>query len=96
MPDTKQSALSLSIAQQILDSHASALRTIDRQLERLARDLDTGDDDLLAHEIVGTVGAVRRDLLADAIETLSKLATVTEADVLADRERVTYFDEATS
>ena len=94
MPDCTKSTLTPELAQEALDTLANALRSLDAQLERITQDLDTSTGDALPQEIVGTIGAVRRDLLVDAIETLQALATKTEADVLADRERVLYLVEA--
>ena len=44
MSDSKQSTLTPELAQQALDTIAHALRSLDGQLERITRDLDTSGD----------------------------------------------------
>ena len=80
-PATREAQI--EIADLLLD-----LRQIDQHLAALAATLDpeelSGGHEYLTRRVYGTIEAVRRDLLDDAIETLDTLTTMTEAEARAD------------
>lgn len=85
MPDWKESTPPPEDAQVALTGLVVELRTLDQKLGDLAPEAipeDTGN--ALGTTLRGTVHAVRSDLLADAIETLDRLTTLTEEEALAD------------
>ncbi|MEM9598222.1 MAG: hypothetical protein AAGD06_28420 [Acidobacteriota bacterium] len=74
----------LSIVQRELRRLAADLETVDRRLATLAAaPADVGDP--LAMEIAGVTGAVRTDLLADAIATVAALGRLDRPTLEAER-----------
>jgi len=89
MPDWNQSTSpSTREAQTEIADLLHDLRQLDQHLAALAATIDPSDllagQDFLTRRIHGTIEAVRSDLLDDAIKTLDKLSTMTEAEARAD------------
>ena len=78
-------SIPIAHAQSQLGRLVTRLRQIDNDLTRLAGGILVREGESLSEVVRGTIEVVHTDLLADALETLSKLTSLREDEALECR-----------